>query len=218
MSDGRPSEAPGTAPSATALLTGDLGEHRDAFIRLAASASAAHDRFTFRDPAAALHFYDELVARGGADFAPPAGRLLLHDGQPAGMFAVIEPVALQRARLRGGLVFARSAQLRADPALGERLKRATTTFVRPQSTDGYLSRLAVAPEMAGRGLGRWLLDLALAATRELGLARCVLEVADDNTRAAALYRSAGFTEIGRASTTDLDSDATLGYVHMAYTV
>jgi ribosomal protein S18 acetylase RimI-like enzyme len=201
------------------LLTGaSVDEHLDAFLRLAASASAAHDQFTFRDPAVALRFYEELYRHRGADFAPPAGRLLLLDGRPAGMFAIIDPPALLRARLRGGLLYARSAELRADPAAGERLRRAASALVRPQPTDAYLSRLAVAPELAGRGVGQRLLDAALDATRQLGLARCVLEVADDNTRAIALYQRAGFTEIGRASTTDPDGDATLGYVHMAYSV
>lgn len=208
----------GALPGGARLLTGDPGEHLDAFLRLAASASAAHDRFAFRDSDGALRFYEELYRRGGADFAPPAGRLLLVDGRPAGLVALTDPASLMRARLRGGLMFARSEQLRADPALGERLKLAAGTFVRPRPTDGYLSRLAVAPTMGGRGLGRLLLDAALDATRALGLTRCVLEVADDNARAIALYRAHGFEEIGAQSTADPESGATLGYLHLARAV
>ncbi len=200
------------------FLEGGLGVHEAALLRLAALASAAHDRFAFRDGAAAARFYDELYRRGGADFAPPAGRLLLVNGRPAGMFALVPPAALQRSRLVGAMMLVRSAQLRHDPALVERLKLAAGTFVRPRITDGYLSRLAVDPVMAGRGLGRRLLDGALAATRDLGLARCVLEVDDTNDRAIALYRAAGFADIGAQRTSDPEAGASLGYLHMAQAV
>jgi ribosomal protein S18 acetylase RimI-like enzyme len=196
----------------------ELGDHVAEFLRLAALASAAHDEFAFRSPDAALRFYEELYRRGGADFAPPAGRLLLVDGRAAGMFALVPQATLKRSRLIGGLMFARSEQLRDDAALGDRLRRAAGTFVHPQSSDGYLSRLAVHPSLAGRGLGRYLLDHAIVATRELGLHRCVLEVADVNARALALYTAAGFERIGHESTTDPATGATLGYVHMARAV
>jgi ribosomal protein S18 acetylase RimI-like enzyme len=208
----------GDVPPDAGTLVSDVGDLLTDFLRLAALASAAHDAFAFRDPAAAHRFYEELYRRGGADFAPPAGRMLLVAGRPAGMFAVVPPAALKRSRLLGGLMFARSQQLRADAVLGDRLRLAAGTFVRPGETDGYLSRLAVAPEFARRGLGRRLLGDALAATRALGLERCVLEVADTNVAAAALYRAAGFEQIGQQSTIDPETGATLGYLHMARVV
>jgi ribosomal protein S18 acetylase RimI-like enzyme len=69
--------------------------------------------------------------------------------------------------------------------------------------------------VAGRGLGRRLVEGALAATRDHGLARCVLEVADTNERAIALYRAFGFTTIGAGATTDPATGARLGSLHMA---
>jgi len=113
---------------------------------------------------------------------------------------------------------ARAQRSRSDPALTERLRRAAGTLATSSETDGYLSRLAVHPAMAGRGLGRALLAEALAATRALGLERCVLEVADGNERAIALYQAAGFKAIGEASTTDPETGRRLGYLHMARTV
>jgi len=207
--------APDPAQLNEQFLDGDLGEHEAAFLQLAALASAAHDRFAFRDEVSAVRFYEELYRRGGADFAPPAGRLLLVGGRPAGMFALVPPAALQRSRLVGAMMLARSEHLRGDPALVERLKLAASTLVRPTSADAYLSRLAVDPAMTGRGIGHRLLETAMGATRELGLLRCVLEVADDNERAVALYRTAGFEEIGSQSTRDPETGASLGYLHMA---
>jgi ribosomal protein S18 acetylase RimI-like enzyme len=131
------------------------------------------------------------------------------------MFALVPPALLQRKRLIGAMMLARSELLRNDPALAERLKLAAGTFVRPGSSDGYLSRLAVDPAMAGRGLGRRLVEGALAATRDHGLTRCVLEVADTNERAIALYRAFGFATIGAGSVVDPATGATLGAHHRA---
>ncbi len=57
--------------------------------------------------------------------------------------------------------------------------------------------LAVAPEERGRGVGKLLLDAVLAEARERGLRRVTLEVAADNAPGIRLYRSAGFSIVGR---------------------
>lgn len=200
------------------LHEADAEEHLDALFDLAASASAAHDRFAFRDEAGAARFYRELYARGGADFAPPTGHLFTAHGRPAALFALVPPAVRKRGRLIGALMLARSPQLRDDPALAGRLKLAAGAFVAAGETDGYLSRLAVAPGEAGRGGGRMLLGRAVEETRRLGLTRCVLEVADTNERAMALYHGFGFDVLGSASVTDPESGARLGYVHMGRVV
>lgn len=56
-----------------------------------------------------------------------------------------------------------------------------------------LVAMGVVPEAAGRGVGRQLLTQLLAEARECGQARYVLEVLEQNPRALALYRRAGFT-------------------------
>lgn len=201
-----------------ALRETDAGEHLAALLQLAGSATSAHDVFVFPDSAGATRFYDELYQRGGADFAPPTGRLFLVDGQPAAMFALVPPAVRKRGRLVGALMLARSSQLRDDPGLGRRLQLAASTFAQLRETDAYLSRLAVAPSVAGRGVGRTLLERALQDTRQLGLTRCVLEVADTNERAITLYRNAGFDVIGAGAASDPESGGRLGYLHMAYTV
>ena len=57
--------------------------------------------------------------------------------------------------------------------------------------------MGILPERRRRGLGRALLDAALAAMAEAGAARAVLEVAADNAPARALYAAAGFAQVGR---------------------
>jgi RimJ/RimL family protein N-acetyltransferase len=57
--------------------------------------------------------------------------------------------------------------------------------------------MGLLPAWRGRGLGRRLLEAALAAARAAGFSRVELTVRDDNARAVALYNSAGFEVEGR---------------------
>ena len=57
--------------------------------------------------------------------------------------------------------------------------------------------IAVAASRRGKGLGRQLLDLHLRRLAGLGVRAVFLEVADDNESARALYRRAGFRDVGR---------------------
>ena len=57
--------------------------------------------------------------------------------------------------------------------------------------------LTVTPEGRGRGLGRFLLRLAKDLATRRGAREAFLEVRESNLAARALYRSAGFSEVGR---------------------
>jgi len=59
----------------------------------------------------------------------------------------------------------------------------------------YVHHMAVLPEMQDRGLGRRLLEKAVAIAAERDL-QMKLEVAADNERAIHLYRKLGFDFIG----------------------
>ncbi len=58
---------------------------------------------------------------------------------------------------------------------------------------GELRKMYLAPSARGRGLGKGLLDHALARARELGFRRVVLETNTVLKGAIALYRRQGFT-------------------------
>ncbi len=64
----------------------------------------------------------------------------------------------------------------------------------PGSDEGEVYVLGVAPDAAGRGLGRLLLTAGLERMRERGRTRASLYVEGDNAPALALYRSAGFVD------------------------
>lgn len=61
----------------------------------------------------------------------------------------------------------------------------------------HIMNLTVAPERRGRGLGRFLLRLAKDFAARRGARQAFLEVRESNLAARALYRSAGFSEVGR---------------------
>lgn len=62
--------------------------------------------------------------------------------------------------------------------------------------DADLANLAVDPVARGRGVGRILLDGAVASARAAAARHVYLEVRESNARALALYASAGFEPFG----------------------
>jgi ribosomal protein S18 acetylase RimI-like enzyme len=119
-----------------------------------------------------------------ADPAALAERMTGKFGQPILRFAVAEPDAPPAAE----------ADATDPPIAGF-----AVTVLRPRpdgSEVAFLEMLAVAPDQAGRGLGRTLLADALAASERLGHPWLELQVRDGNAAALALYRSAGFAQVG----------------------
>ncbi|GAA4177074.1 mycothiol synthase [Gryllotalpicola koreensis] len=64
----------------------------------------------------------------------------------------------------------------------------------PTMSTGEIYVIGVAPEAAGKGLGRSLMDAGLARLRELGCTAAELYVEADNASAVHLYRSLGFRD------------------------
>jgi len=62
---------------------------------------------------------------------------------------------------------------------------------------GELANLAVAESHRGQGHGACLLARVVEVAKERGVERLYLEVRVSNTAAAEMYRSFGFTEVGR---------------------
>ena len=89
---------------------------------------------------------------------------------------------------------------------GELIGYAVITIV---ADEAELANLAVRRDRRGAGLGRRLLDHALAEARAVGAETMFLEVRASNTAARALYASAGFAAVGRRARyyRDPDEDA-----------
>ncbi|MGQ9366268.1 GNAT family N-acetyltransferase [Azospirillum sp. ST 5-10] len=70
-------------------------------------------------------------------------------------------------------------------------------LARVAAEDGEILAIGVPPARRRAGLGRRLLDEALAEMQRLGATAVFLEVAEDNMAARALYTDAGFFAVGR---------------------
>ena len=70
-------------------------------------------------------------------------------------------------------------------------------LARVAADEAEVLTLAVLPALRRQGLGRALLQAAMAEARRRGAASMTLEVAVDNVAARDLYTSAGFTQVGR---------------------
>lgn len=56
--------------------------------------------------------------------------------------------------------------------------------------------IALYKEYCGMGIGRKMLELVLAAAKDMGYEQAELEVVSDNVRALSLYESLGFVRYG----------------------
>lgn len=66
------------------------------------------------------------------------------------------------------------------------------------TTQAGIFSVWVAPGARGHGIGRAMTRDGISAAREAGFQRVILEVADHNTAAIALYEAMGFEPTGRA--------------------
>ena len=62
-----------------------------------------------------------------------------------------------------------------------------------EGQEAYLQELYVAPAWRGQGIGRALLEAAIAAAKAAGAAGIDLNTGETDTAARALYESAGFS-------------------------
>jgi ribosomal-protein-alanine N-acetyltransferase len=67
----------------------------------------------------------------------------------------------------------------------------------PAVDEAELLTIGVAASQQRKGLGRAMLGGMLELARGKNMKRVLLEVRDSNAAAFALYRSAGFAEVGR---------------------
>lgn len=67
----------------------------------------------------------------------------------------------------------------------------------PSRDEFYLAHIAVDPEERSRGLGSILVSHLVQQAKKFGLRKVVLDVAEDNARARALYERQGFDVVVR---------------------
>jgi RimJ/RimL family protein N-acetyltransferase len=109
--------------------------------------------------------------------------------------AVQEPVRAFRRRFRRPS----PSELHLLAFLGDRIVGHVTIERDRHPVTRHVGTLAiaVAADQRGRGIGRGLMEAALAWARDVGIEKVVLSVYPHNEAAIQLYRSFGFVEEGR---------------------
>ena len=92
---------------------------------------------------------------------------------------------------------AMALQLALPGAFGWIDRAGGLVLARVAADEAEVLSLAVAPGLRGRGLGRALLERAMATAAGRGGRAMFLEVAAGNAAALRLYGAAGFAEVGR---------------------
>ena len=70
-------------------------------------------------------------------------------------------------------------------------------MARVAAEDAEILAIGVLPQARRGGVGRLLVEAALAGCRDLGATALFLEVAEDNQAAWTLYKACGFFSVGR---------------------
>ncbi len=139
-----------------------------------------------------------------ANVGPDAGS----DGvtiRPAAAGDVSALLALENSAFAGDRLSRRSiVRMLARPtarfmvaSVGDRIAGYLLLLVHSRHRAARIYSVAVARDLAGRGIGRALVLAGCRAAHAAGRDLVTLEVRSDNARAADLYRRCGFVETGR---------------------
>ena len=154
----------------------------------------------FGSPGAARRALQRWMARPTSEVAITRVTLLCEGDRPAGCFVALSGRELARCLRADSLAAIREAGRAGRRALVDRAAALAATRV-PVPEDAYfLSKLAVAAELRGTGLGRALLEEFLAAGRRGGFNVFRTDARQEDAHIVHLYESAGFRTIGESPT------------------
>ena len=187
----------------------------DAILALEGLSAATSNDFIFDSLEQSTALRRLLLERGAGEYALPFCRVLREEGRTVGFIAVLGSDDLKKQRLRAALLLRREGSRLLSPEALERMNRVSAALVPVLPDDAYFARMAVLPDHAGRGLGRWLQEQAIEWGRSLGAARLLYDVVETNVNPLAMYRRRGCEEVGRAVAEDPTSGSRLGFVHLA---
>jgi len=197
---------------ATQTLSDELTPHLDEFLFLEAEASKPYNNFVYDDEAQATELRRLLLEAGVCEFGPPYARLLIDDGNVAGMIACLTGPQVLQVRMKGAMVLLKAGVL--SEGLQQRLRLAVQTLIKPQPDDFYLSRIAIDAKRRGRGDGSFLIEHFQNEGRRLGCRRLTLEVNAIDEQAVRFYLKHNFSELNTLEVKDKDSGRSLVYQQM----
>ena len=150
----------------------------------------------FAGPRDARAAVESWLARPSSELS--ASRVsLVYSGRsrPDGVFIGLDGADLRACRSSDLLALVRrTADAMEREALVERIAQTRDLFAPVEDDEYHLSKIGVAPDRRGVGVGRAVLGEFLAAGEACGYRRFSLDVSAGNTPALRLYASAGFKQ------------------------
>ncbi len=145
-----------------------------------------------------------------------AYRVMAEGGEGAALLGLIRAAfAPMQGRIDppSSVVRLDAAALRAQAESGEIWAIGTPpvacVFLTPRESGLYIGKLAVEAGARGRGLGRYLLELAAERARALGLKRLELKARVELEENHGFFRAAGFRQVGAEAHPGFDRATTL---------
>ena len=155
----------------------------------------------FGDPDVTPEILTEWMARPTSEVY--LGRsLLLHEGdRPAGCLLSMGGADLARCRAADFAAFCQDigSGPEAEAIIEQVLVTSRTLFAPVPDDELYISRVAIDPERRGQGLGKALVQQAIALRSAEGFRKFRLDVSADNTAAIRAYEAVGLRIAGRVS-------------------
>jgi ribosomal protein S18 acetylase RimI-like enzyme len=195
-------------------LSGDLAAVESQYLELEYQASEPLLQFIYGSRERALFVQKELFRDGVSEFCSPFGQALVVGDRVLGIAACLTGRELARCRLMTAARLATLKGVKRDSQLLERLCESGRCMLNPKDDDFYLSRIAVAQEARGCGIGRSLMQWFESEGQRRSCGRLVLDVCSIHREAIRLYRRLGFEELERSRLYDESGGSSLEYFHL----
>jgi GNAT superfamily N-acetyltransferase len=197
-------------------ITTDIRPYLEFCLEMEHAASRPYTRFVFDDPSEAITLQRFLAERDLAEFSPPYGRVMLHNGRPVGMVTGCPGAELKTLRLKSAFALVKEKYFPAGSPIPARIHMAARTLMPPNDDDFYSGRLGIHPSIREAGLGLTLMEKVVEEGRARGFRRVIGEVHPSVKNMLRLCcEGLGFREIERRRVEDPQTSRVLEYVHIA---
>lgn len=166
----------------------------------------------FGSPEVARQSIDSWLRRPTSEVAVWRTFFLMFDDAFVGGFIAMNGGDLKKARRGDSLALMRSVSGEFREQLMQRLENLAGLFPSVGEDEFYLSKVGLAPEFRGKGLGRMLVQRYIEEGARRGHAKFRLDVCAGNEAAIGCYLSSGFV----ISEQSASRDGAMQYLSMAY--
>jgi ribosomal protein S18 acetylase RimI-like enzyme len=153
----------------------------------------------FGDGDIARRALQQWICRRSSEFSGLSATMAFSDSCPAGLVIALPGGEISGRRRADLLALIAMSAPERRAILRDQLRDLSNATARVGPADYYIRTLAVASKYRRSGIGRTLIEQALADGQAAGLRCFRLDVESDNEAAINLYRSLGFSQFTKAA-------------------